>query len=94
MYKVAEVHGGLLKRFVSTFFSFFFSFCFFFFYERKLTFYRLLCSGFTLMVTLLLRADASFSMLLCGNFPGSEFVVSLLDTTVFSGIGLILGWAS
>lgn len=92
MYKVAEVHGGLLKRFVSTFFSFFFFA--FFFYERKLTFYRLLCSGFTLMVTLLLRADASFSMLLCGNFPGSEFVVSLLDTTVFSGIGLILGCAS
>lgn len=42
------------------------------------------------MVTLLLRADASFSTLLCGSLPGSEFVVSLLQDDAFSGIGLIV----
>jgi len=46
--------------------------------------YRLLFSGFTLMVTLLLRAEASFSMLLWRSLFGSEFVVSLLDVAAFS----------
>lgn len=48
--------------------------------------YRLLFSGFTLMVTLLLRTDASFSTLLWRSLFGSEFVVSLLDVVAFSEI--------
>lgn len=46
------------------------------------------------MVTLLFRADASFSTLLWPNFPGSELVASLFDTAVFSGIGLMVGCTS
>lgn len=49
------------------------------FFQHDLNPYRLLFSGFTLMVTLLLRANASFSTLPCKSLCGSEFVVSLLD---------------